>query len=258
MDIKAIEARYRSHRFRSRLEARWAVFLDGLRVRWEYEKEGYNLPSGPYLPDFWLPDLECWLEIKPANPTPEEITLAKELAEVTDHPIAIFFGVPGDNAGMVYCSDSTDGSGGTGWWDEVTWSLTSPPKSRPVLCSGNSCSSRNFSTPGWGSWDGMVQTHETKSRGRQEPEVYLACAAARAARFEHRDTPFRVRIYSRVLEDGYACTVNEVIEHPYSPAPWRLSYETPLHEKLVDAIEDAQHFCEWRGCEILSVKYPIT
>ena len=52
-DIKPIETIYKGYRFRSRLEARWAVFFDALGVKWEYEPEGFELPSGKrYLPDF--------------------------------------------------------------------------------------------------------------------------------------------------------------------------------------------------------------
>lgn len=52
-DIKPIETFYKGYRFRSRLEARWAVFFDALGVKWEYEPEGFELPSGKrYLPDF--------------------------------------------------------------------------------------------------------------------------------------------------------------------------------------------------------------
>lgn len=61
--IKAIETQYAGCRFRSRLEARWAVFFDTLGVQWEYEPQGFDLPSGPYLPDFWLPDYGWW-EVK--------------------------------------------------------------------------------------------------------------------------------------------------------------------------------------------------
>ena len=51
--IKAIETEYNGHRFRSRLEARWAVFFDALGVEYVYEPEGFTLPSGQeYLPDF--------------------------------------------------------------------------------------------------------------------------------------------------------------------------------------------------------------
>lgn len=56
--IKPIETRYNGYRFRSRLEARWAVFFDTLGVDYEYEPEGFELPNGEkYLPDFRL---KCW------------------------------------------------------------------------------------------------------------------------------------------------------------------------------------------------------
>lgn len=65
MDIKPIETQYKGYRFRSRLEARWAVFFDALGVKWEYEKEGFDLGEhGWYLPDFWLPEQETWVEVK--------------------------------------------------------------------------------------------------------------------------------------------------------------------------------------------------
>ena len=51
--INAIETFYKGYRFRSRLEARWAVFFDALGVEYEYEPQGFVLPSGKhYLPDF--------------------------------------------------------------------------------------------------------------------------------------------------------------------------------------------------------------
>ncbi len=63
--IKAIETHYQGCRFRSRLEARWAVFFDALGIPWEYEKEGYDLgEAGWYLPDFWLPQQQCFFEAK--------------------------------------------------------------------------------------------------------------------------------------------------------------------------------------------------
>ena len=53
--LKAIETEYKGYRFRSRLEARWAVFFDACGVKWEYEPEGFVLPNGQhYLPDFLL------------------------------------------------------------------------------------------------------------------------------------------------------------------------------------------------------------
>lgn len=66
MQIKPIETVYRGVRFRSRLEARWAVFFDTLGIPWEYEKEGYRVGSNrrAYLPDFWLPEQRSWVEVK--------------------------------------------------------------------------------------------------------------------------------------------------------------------------------------------------
>lgn len=69
--MKAIETRYKGYRFRSRLEARWAVFFDALHLKWEYEKEGYEFAGGiKYLPDFWLPGVDggTWIEVKGENP----------------------------------------------------------------------------------------------------------------------------------------------------------------------------------------------
>ena len=67
MAIKPIETVYNGYRFRSRLEARWAVFFDVLGVKYEYEKEGYDLDGEWYLPDFYLPTWDTWLEVKPPD-----------------------------------------------------------------------------------------------------------------------------------------------------------------------------------------------
>lgn len=72
-NLSAISTRYDGYKFRSRLEARWAVFFNTLNIDYQYEKEGYELPSGElYLPDFYLPDIglrsteksNLWVEIK--------------------------------------------------------------------------------------------------------------------------------------------------------------------------------------------------
>lgn len=66
MTIKAIQTIYNGYKFRSRLEARWAVFFDEVGVEYEYECQGFDLGDGGwYLPDFYLPQLETWVEIKP-------------------------------------------------------------------------------------------------------------------------------------------------------------------------------------------------
>ncbi len=101
--IKAIETRYKNCRFRSRLEARWAVAFDVLQMPWSYEKEGFTLPSGSYLPDFWVPSgcpellvefpgAGTWYEIKAQEPTKRESRLAFELALHTNHTCVFLFG----------------------------------------------------------------------------------------------------------------------------------------------------------------------
>lgn len=65
--LRPIQTIFKGYRFRSRLEARWAVFLEALGLQWEYEPQGFELRDGTrYLPDFYLPNQETFVEIKPA------------------------------------------------------------------------------------------------------------------------------------------------------------------------------------------------
>jgi len=108
--MKAIETHYKGYRFRSRLEARWAVFFDALGIEWEYEKEGYDLGgAGLYLPDFFCrfhaewrefsewPDPGRFFEIKPIPPTQEEINKLSALESYTKHHARFLIGVPGNH-----------------------------------------------------------------------------------------------------------------------------------------------------------------
>jgi hypothetical protein len=68
MTLKAIDTAYKGYLFRSRLEARWAVFFDALNLKWEYEVEGFDLDGVWYLPDFEVARSDgstLWVEIKP-------------------------------------------------------------------------------------------------------------------------------------------------------------------------------------------------
>lgn len=79
---KAMEVSYSGRIFRSRLEARWAVFLDLLDVNWDYEPSFYQVGEELfYLPDFYLPDHQLWLEVKGA-PFMDTASMAKCLASV--------------------------------------------------------------------------------------------------------------------------------------------------------------------------------
>lgn len=79
---KPIETIWKGCRFRSRLEARWAVFFETLGVRWEYEAQGFELRDGTrYLPDFYLPDQKIYIEIKPAfDYRPKNIYMAGKIS----------------------------------------------------------------------------------------------------------------------------------------------------------------------------------
>lgn len=66
--IPAIETRAYGCRFRSRLEARWAVFFTEAGFDWEYEPEGVMTPTGGYLCDFRVTGpngVHVWVEVKP-------------------------------------------------------------------------------------------------------------------------------------------------------------------------------------------------
>jgi len=73
----ALDTYYNGYKFRSRLEVRWAVFLDAAGVEYLNESEGFDVPGGfYYLPDFFLSQgirfigeatlrQNVWVEIKP-------------------------------------------------------------------------------------------------------------------------------------------------------------------------------------------------
>jgi hypothetical protein len=103
MAIQVIETKYKGYRFRSRLEARWAVFFDALGIRWEYEKEGYELSriienNGPetvyYLPDFYLPSLNIWVEVKGAEISDEDEIKVSRLAYHTKMSVLVVGDIP--------------------------------------------------------------------------------------------------------------------------------------------------------------------
>jgi hypothetical protein len=190
--IKAIETKYNGYHFRSRLEARWAVFFDSLNEPWEYEVEGFELESGRYLPDFWLPRLGCWLEIKGQSPTKHEQQLCYELAWATEKPVAIAWGLPvapsvkgtwhdpemyAAERLAVFCTDFTDSSGGDHLWDESFWAFDKDGKL--CICSNNNFPSREFMTPGYRSFDSMKLLRDI-----QGPITEAFVNKAKSARFE--------------------------------------------------------------------------
>jgi hypothetical protein len=102
-ELQPIKTEYRGHLFRSRLEARWALFFDLIGVAWTYEGEGYELPGGRYLPDFEINLARrgfCFFEVKPYQPDLDELRKAHELAFASRRMVFIGQGMPGDESGI--------------------------------------------------------------------------------------------------------------------------------------------------------------
>lgn len=61
--IMPIETIYKNIVFRSRLEARWAIFFEEMGIEYEYEPETFLVPfngySMKYCPDFVLHNIKC-------------------------------------------------------------------------------------------------------------------------------------------------------------------------------------------------------
>jgi hypothetical protein len=98
--IKSIETEYGGVKFRSRTEARWAIFFDALCIPWEYEQEGYEFAGVRYLPDFWLPLVKMFAEVKPKAFDRGELNLCIQLQNQTDCDVLMLIGQPSNKPVM--------------------------------------------------------------------------------------------------------------------------------------------------------------
>lgn len=148
----AIDTVYRGYRFRSRMEARFAVMFDRLNLHWEYELEGFHTAAGPYLPDFWIPELNEWVEIK--GPTPSKYDMDRMNAFALDQYMAAK--------------------------SKSFTALVGIPE-RPPIVSVSWRYQKDEGRYGFGmdEWTG----------GRSLLDLVVALAAARSARFEHGEVP---------------------------------------------------------------------
>jgi len=105
----AIATKYDGTEFRSRTEAEWAEALDRHRLAYSYEpiKFGFHavMPdhwsfASVYIPDFWVPEIKAWLEVKPRQPNLIEYRKAALLAECTGCSVLVTHGRPLDSETM--------------------------------------------------------------------------------------------------------------------------------------------------------------
>ena len=122
-DIESKFTAYNNLLFRSRLEARWALIFDGLRVVYAYEPRAFQLANGlSYVPDFWLERERVWIEIKGKTPTSEEAQKAMSLFDITECPVYVFVDEPfvSGKPKRVYGVD-VFAADGLGWHKVCDW-----------------------------------------------------------------------------------------------------------------------------------------
>jgi hypothetical protein len=80
---------------RSRLEARWLLYLRECGIAYQYEMQGYRLPDGTaYLPDIYVPGRDVYLEIKPGEPDEMEKSKAAGLSAASGKRCLLVCGRP--------------------------------------------------------------------------------------------------------------------------------------------------------------------
>jgi hypothetical protein len=100
-EVSAVETEYKGNTYRSRTEARWAVFFDALGLTFGYERKLIELSTGEkYLPDFYIDDFEAYFEVKPSNENivTDECVKARQLAaDIDPARVWLAMGAPAAN-----------------------------------------------------------------------------------------------------------------------------------------------------------------
>lgn len=191
MKLKAIETEHNGILYRSRLEARWAVFFDSLGIRFEYEKEGFDLDGIWYLPDFWLPEQRYWVEIKGSKPAADEERKMTAFAGALEksNSACRFYCFPGGipaQKDIGCCGPDWDSRD---WWSTAVLLYPGADHGQ-AWCECSTCGKFGVCYEGRTdqfSLQGICQC-EQQHRGHNGGSERLleAYRAARSARFEHR------------------------------------------------------------------------
>tara|TARA_Y100000589_G_scaffold150008_1_gene143169 strand:- start:2459 stop:3097 length:639 start_codon:yes stop_codon:yes gene_type:complete len=80
--------------FRSITEYSWSIFFEQCGINFLYEYQKFETSLGWYLPDFYLPVLKTYIEIKPSPPTIKESTKCYEVCQQTGATVILLSGMP--------------------------------------------------------------------------------------------------------------------------------------------------------------------
>ena len=194
--MNAIPTVYRGVTYRSRIEARWARWFHELGIPVEYEREGYRRGNVAYLPDFWLPEQDFWVEIKGDTPTSEERHKADVLCIETGKAVFILYGgiphVPNDPGGCeLHLRNSVDRLAVT----DTGWKWTECPLCHHITMAYEGRLDR---TGHVGECEGPDGGH-----GHDSPRLMDAYAKARGAKFEHGESTAAERFTRELSERNH-------------------------------------------------------
>lgn len=174
--IQAIETRWNGWRFRSRLEARWAVYFADLGLEFQYEVISYQMGEVLYLPDFWLPQVGLWAEVKPHEFDAEELTKVDRLVRGTDDGAILLIGPPDFKTYATINKATHCGQSELIWGDVLISNYHNYPRDEHRFYS-----STEFAGEGQGPFD---IPDDAAGRWARD-EIAHAIHCARSARFEH-------------------------------------------------------------------------
>lgn len=213
--MQVIETQYNGYRFRSRLEARWAVFFDALGWVYRYEPEGYVLDDGEaYLPDFYLPTFDVFVEIKGQPPTARE------------KRIALAFAREGRKYCILYGACGVEEHGAFSYKRPVGVAPVPRDSSQAAFTSCRLCAGGVWLLTAYGPrlWHDCTPGCAAEPWPLSPPRIVWAYEQARSARFEghaYRQTPLVQR-----QEDSHLLP-DHLAQHPFPSvrAHWRRIYQ---------------------------------
>lgn len=93
--MNVLPTKFHGIEYRSRTEAMWAAYFWFTKTEFIYEPEAFNLGvAGCYLPDFFLPSLDSFVEIKPTFVMSGRESPCAELAIASNKKVILIHGRP--------------------------------------------------------------------------------------------------------------------------------------------------------------------